>query len=340
MSNKNLYTFHEILGIKLGASKEEIKRAYKLKAKQYHPDIHLNPIEKKEAEQKFKLLKEAYDYLMSIEDYYDSVNYWNSTESFSNFYNSEINDDYDDFINKKKNNFENLEKRAIKFIEEEIKKRKINILYVYKQIKENKSIFKWDINEYDTKTLNDFIVKEALYRRMVRNSNEYKGFVNNFNFYNNMNIYATLKIDRSYSKTKFEENIKYKIKSICRKCNGCGCNKCDHGIIEESITTYINIPIKNSKKYYEIDNAGNQSPLGNGKLIITVVNSNLKNETYRIRFKNQFVVLMYPLFDFNDLLIEKIKWLINLVISHKHISALYFLILILLIIIICLAILL
>ena len=75
MSNKNLYTFHEILGIKLGASKEEIKRAYKQKAKKYHPDIYLNPNEKKEAEEKFKLLKEAYDYLMGIENYYESINY-------------------------------------------------------------------------------------------------------------------------------------------------------------------------------------------------------------------------------------------------------------------------
>jgi curved DNA-binding protein CbpA len=47
---------HDILGIKRDASDEEIRKAYKRKAKQYHPDV--NPED--DAHHKFQLLQQAY----------------------------------------------------------------------------------------------------------------------------------------------------------------------------------------------------------------------------------------------------------------------------------------
>ncbi len=52
--------FYEVLGLSKGASDEEIKKAFRKMAKQYHPD--LNPGDK-EAEHKFKEVNEAYSVL-------------------------------------------------------------------------------------------------------------------------------------------------------------------------------------------------------------------------------------------------------------------------------------
>jgi molecular chaperone DnaJ len=51
--------YYEVLGLNRGASQEEIKKAYRKLARQYHPDVNKSP----DAEQKFKEIKEAYDVL-------------------------------------------------------------------------------------------------------------------------------------------------------------------------------------------------------------------------------------------------------------------------------------
>jgi molecular chaperone DnaJ len=55
---------YEVLGIREGASVEEIKRAYKELVRKYHPDQYQNNPLSDLAEEKLKEINEAYDYLM------------------------------------------------------------------------------------------------------------------------------------------------------------------------------------------------------------------------------------------------------------------------------------
>lgn len=59
------YNYYEILGVQKGASDEEIKSAYRQKAKKYHPDLYTNKseAERKEAEDMFKKISHAYQVL-------------------------------------------------------------------------------------------------------------------------------------------------------------------------------------------------------------------------------------------------------------------------------------
>ena len=57
---------YSVLGIQEGATKEEIKKAYRQCAKKYHPDLHPDD---PEAAQKMNEVNEAYDMLMNPEKY-------------------------------------------------------------------------------------------------------------------------------------------------------------------------------------------------------------------------------------------------------------------------------
>ena len=55
--------YYDILGVSRDASEEEIKKAYRRLARQYHPDVNHEP----GAEERFKEINEAYRVLSNPE---------------------------------------------------------------------------------------------------------------------------------------------------------------------------------------------------------------------------------------------------------------------------------
>ncbi|MCA9472201.1 MAG: molecular chaperone DnaJ [Nitrospirales bacterium] len=59
--------YYEVLGVDRNASDDEIKKAFRKLARQYHPDLQSDPVKKKTAEEKFKESGEAYEILSDPE---------------------------------------------------------------------------------------------------------------------------------------------------------------------------------------------------------------------------------------------------------------------------------
>lgn len=79
---------YEILGLQRGASKDEVKSAYRKLAKKYHPDMNENNPLQDLAEEKFKEVQWAYDEIMngtanSCESNYNNSSYTNNS-SYNN----------------------------------------------------------------------------------------------------------------------------------------------------------------------------------------------------------------------------------------------------------------
>ena len=55
---------YEVLGVSRGASDEEIKKAYRNLSRKYHPDANINNPNKDQAEERFKMVQQAYDQIM------------------------------------------------------------------------------------------------------------------------------------------------------------------------------------------------------------------------------------------------------------------------------------
>lgn len=59
-----MYDPYSVLGVSRNASEEEIKKAYKTLSRKYHPDANINNPNKDQAEEKFKLIQNAYQQIM------------------------------------------------------------------------------------------------------------------------------------------------------------------------------------------------------------------------------------------------------------------------------------
>src|SRR5262245_52191507 len=75
--------YYEVLGVERNASQEEIKKAFRRLARQYHPDINREP----GAEATFKEINEAYEVLSDAEkrSLYDRFGHSGPTGAFDPF---------------------------------------------------------------------------------------------------------------------------------------------------------------------------------------------------------------------------------------------------------------
>jgi molecular chaperone DnaJ len=60
---------YSVLGVSRSASDEEIKKAYRKLSRKYHPDANINNPNKEQAEEKFKLVQQAYEQIMKEREY-------------------------------------------------------------------------------------------------------------------------------------------------------------------------------------------------------------------------------------------------------------------------------
>ena len=76
--------YYDVLGIGRETSDDEIKKAFRRLARQYHPDLQTDPQQKKKAEEKFKEANEAYEVLSNPElrKRYDVFGHSGGTQGF------------------------------------------------------------------------------------------------------------------------------------------------------------------------------------------------------------------------------------------------------------------
>ena len=55
---------YDVLGVRPGATDEEIKKAYRALSRKYHPDANINNPNREQAEERFKEIQQAYNQIM------------------------------------------------------------------------------------------------------------------------------------------------------------------------------------------------------------------------------------------------------------------------------------
>ncbi|BEH03861.1 chaperone Hsp40 [Candidatus Nasuia deltocephalinicola] len=78
--------YYKVLGVNRNSSLEDIKMAYKKLAMKYHPDRNSNDLK---SEEKFKEIKEAYEFLTNKNNFKNSNNFHSENINFSDFSTSE-----------------------------------------------------------------------------------------------------------------------------------------------------------------------------------------------------------------------------------------------------------
>lgn len=73
---------YEVLGVSEGASKDEVKRAYRELSRKFHPDANINNPLADLAEERFKEVQEAYEMIMNPKD----TNQYGGSSSYRNAY--------------------------------------------------------------------------------------------------------------------------------------------------------------------------------------------------------------------------------------------------------------
>lgn len=66
---------YKVLGVSEDADEDEIKKAYRSLSRKYHPDSNINNPNKKQAEERFKEVQEAYKMIMDIREKGDAFGY-------------------------------------------------------------------------------------------------------------------------------------------------------------------------------------------------------------------------------------------------------------------------
>ncbi len=77
---------YDVLGLRPGASEDEVKKAYRNLSRKYHPDANINNPNKEQAEEKFKEVQAAYNSIMDKNTSgYGAGSYYSGFGGFDSF---------------------------------------------------------------------------------------------------------------------------------------------------------------------------------------------------------------------------------------------------------------